>query len=189
MMPIYIIGYMGAGKSTFGKKLAFELEIPFIDTDIFLENRFRQRIIDMFASVGEETFRRRERMILEELSGMTDCIIATGGGLPCHHDNITLMLETGLVIYLEASDETLARRLEYCKRTRPSISHKSGEDLLRHVQTSMQERRDIYEQAHLTLSIETLTSADAERALATELAARLRQNELTYPQIPLQPCN
>ena len=94
MNPIYIIGYMGAGKSTLGRKLAEVLGFDFIDTDIFIESRFRERIVDMFDRIGEEKFRLKEHYVIEELSGMTDCVIATGGGLPCFHDNMKLMKET-----------------------------------------------------------------------------------------------
>ena len=62
--PIFLIGFMGSGKSTVGRRLADQLGFRFIDTDTFIETRFRQRIVDMFASLGEEVFRRRERVII-----------------------------------------------------------------------------------------------------------------------------
>lgn len=177
MNPIFIVGYMGSGKSTLGRKLAEQLGLGFIDTDIFLENRFRQRVQDMFASVGEEAFRRRERVIAEELSGMTDCVIATGGGLPCFYDNMDLLLDSGHVIYLSASDDCLLMRLELCKRTRPAVANKSGEELLAHIRQAMQHRRHIYERAHQTYSVESITGEEDEwqlaRQIAHELTARL----------------
>ena len=99
---IYLIGFMGSGKSTVGRALADALGYDFIDTDTFVETRFHQRIVDMFASVGEATFRRRERLALEELAGMERTVLATGGGLPCYEDSIELLLETGLVIYFRS---------------------------------------------------------------------------------------
>lgn len=175
MRPIFIVGYMGAGKSTLGRKLAQELGLTFVDTDIFLENRFRRRVSDMFAEIGEEAFRRRERIIAEELSGMQDAIIATGGGLPCFYGNMDLLNESGLTIYLEASVACLGRRLELCKRTRPSIRDKSGEELLHHIAIAMDERAPVYARAHLTVSIEHVTTDDMERTLACELAERIRR--------------
>lgn len=175
MNPIFIIGYMGAGKSTFGRKLASALGLNFIDTDIFIENRFRERIADMFVRIGEDAFRRREHFIIEELSGMTDTVIATGGGIPCYYDNIDLMNASGLTIYLEGSTETLAKRLEYCKRTRPTISHKSGDELLQHVQEAMQVRIAFYTQAQITISIEEIRSDDDEMRLAHKLAQQIRE--------------
>lgn len=173
-MPIFIIGYMGAGKSTLGRKLAEELGLQFIDTDIFIENRFRERIIDMFARIGEEAFRRRERNIIEELSGMTDCVIATGGGLPCYNDNIKIIKENGLSIYLQASAEHLATRLELCKRTRPSIRNKTGTELLGHIQQALQERSPIYEQADWHICIEDIDNPESELLLAKNLAQRIK---------------
>lgn len=174
MNPVFLIGYMGSGKSTIGRKLADELGWQFIDTDIFIEARFRQRVSDMFDSVGEAVFRRRERVVIEELAGMQDCVIATGGGLPCYNNNMELLLTSGLTVYLSASDEALTKRLELCKRTRPSIRHKSGEELLVHVEEAMRVRRPIYNQARLIQTVEHLSSPEDETLMAQELAEKLR---------------
>lgn len=174
MNPVFLIGYMGSGKSTIGRKLADELGWQFVDTDVFIEARFRQRVADMFDSLGEAVFRRRERVVIQELSGMQDCVIATGGGLPCHSDNMELLNGSGLTVYLSASDEALAGRLELCKRTRPTIRHKSGEALLQHVREAMCVRRPIYSTACLTLTVEHLSSDEDESELARELAAKIR---------------
>lgn len=181
MMPIFIIGYMGAGKSTLGRKLAEELGCQFIDTDIFIENRFRERIVDMFGRIGEEAFRRRERYIIEELSGMTDCVISTGGGLPCYNDNMSIIKDCGLSIYLQASAQHLAERLELCKRTRPSIRHKSGEELREHVEQALGERLPIYEQADWQICVEHIESSEDELRLAKQLAKRIKQSHIYKP--------
>lgn len=151
---VYLVGYMAVGKTTIGRKLAQRLGYEFVDTDLWLEGRFRQSVSEMFACVGETDFRLRERSALEQLAGMQSTVIATGGGLPCHHRNLDLMLQTGVVVYLEASDQLLAERLELFKQTRPTIRHKSGEELLAHVASAMSIRRPIYEQAHLRYSVE-----------------------------------
>lgn len=175
MKPIFIVGYMGSGKSTLGRKLAELLGLNFIDTDVFIENRFKQRIVDMFPLIGEEAFRRREHTIIEELSGMTDCVLATGGGLPCYHNNMALMLESGLTIYLEASPEALAQRLELCKRTRPTIKDKTGQELYAHIQEALALRSPIYEQAHWRVSIEHVCDKETETLLAEDLAKRIER--------------
>lgn len=174
MRPIFIVGYMGAGKSTLGRKLAECLGLQFIDTDIFIENRFRKRIADMFAEIGEEAFRKREMYVIQELSGMTDCIIATGGGLPCYYGNMELMNESGLTIYLKSHAENLAERLEQCKRTRPTIREKSGDELLNHIQHALSERSPIYEQAHIILPIEHIRNDEDETKQAKLLAEEIR---------------
>lgn len=175
MTTIYLIGFMGSGKSTVGRPLAEALGYDFIDTDTFLETRFRQRITDMFATHGEETFRRRERMILEELAGMERTIIATGGGLPCHGDAMELLNQTGLTIYFQCPPEDLAARLELCKRTRPTIRDKAGDELLDFVRTKLAEREGIYSQAQLIRPIGHITTRAEELLFAGELARELRE--------------
>ena len=81
-MTLYLIGYMSAGKSTIGRALADLVGYEFVDTDIYIESRFRQRVSDIFNKYGEEYFRQKERMILEELAGLNNAVVATGGGLP-----------------------------------------------------------------------------------------------------------
>lgn len=170
---VYLIGYMGVGKTTIGRKLARRLAYEFVDTDLWLEERFRQSVSEMFASVGEDNFRLRERSALEQLAGMQSTVIATGGGLPCHYDNIELMRQTGVVVYLEASDELLAQRLELIKQTRPTIRNKSGEELLAHVATAMSKRRPIYEQAHLLYAVEGIEVIANEDELVDRMVIEL----------------
>lgn len=171
---IFLLGFMGSGKSTVGRQLAQELGWQFVDTDIFIETRFRQRITDMFAAVGEASFRKRERMVIEELMTMEDTVIATGGGLPCYGDTMDLLLEAGVTVYFRCSDEVLAQRLELCKRTRPTIRDKSGAELLDFVRETMQARAPIYERAAYAFDIDDIISPRHEAAFAKELAAVLR---------------
>lgn len=171
---IYLIGFMGSGKSTVGRALADALGYDFIDTDTFIETRFRQRIVDMFASVGEATFRKRERMALEELLGMERTVIATGGGLPCWGDAMELLLQTGMTIYFRSSPEALAARLELCKRTRPTIRDKSGAELLDFVRATLAQRAGIYGRAELIRDIDHITTREQEVAFAQQLAGELR---------------
>lgn len=171
---IYLIGFMGSGKSTVGRSLADALGYRFIDTDTFIETRFRQRILDMFATAGEAVFRRRERIVLEELLGIERTVIATGGGLPCAGDAMDLLLESGLTVYFRCSPEILATRLELCKRTRPTIRDKSGEELLAFVRSTLGEREPIYSRAELIRPIDQITTRQEEEAFAQELAQELR---------------
>ena len=109
--PIFLVGYMGSGKSTIGRRLADRMEREFIDTDIFIERRFHESVANMFTSVGEEAFRRREAVVIEELSGFPNAVIATGGGLPCHHGNMELMNQCGVTVFLHISRERLSRSI------------------------------------------------------------------------------
>lgn len=181
MKPLILVGYMSSGKSTLGQKMARLAGLKFIDTDIFIEARFRQRIGDMFVAIGEDAFRKRERIVMEELIGMQDCVLATGGGLPCYQDSMDLLLEAGGVLYLEVSDELLAQRLELCKRTRPTVRDKSDTALLEHVRQAMAIRRPIYERAHARVSVEQIAGVQDEWRLAYDLLSRLGLScDVTY---------
>ncbi len=149
--PIYLIGFMGAGKSTLGRLLAEHLGYRFIDTDFFIENRFRKKVSELFATEGEERFRKKERVIIEELSGFEHTVISTGGGMPVFNNNLCeVMLTSGTVIYLQYTAQELATRLEVCKRTRPKVAHLSGSELQEYVTRELSWRHPIYTQAHLT---------------------------------------
>lgn len=168
--PIFLIGFMGSGKSTVGRRLADQLGFRFIDTDTFIETRFRQRIVDMFASLGEEVFRRRERVIIEEQMSMEDTVFATGGGLPCHGDTMELLNTSGETVYFRCSAQVLSLRLELCKRTRPTIRDKSGEELLSFTQETLAHREPIYSQAKHTFDIDLIDTPEKEEAFAHQLA-------------------
>ena len=170
---IFLLGFMGSGKSTVGRQLADELGWQFIDTDVFIETRWRQRITDMFASVGEVGFRRRERMVIEELMTMEDTVFATGGGMPCYGDTMELLREAGVTIYFRCSPEVLVQRLELCKRTRPTIRDKSGDELLDFVKQSLERRAPIYSRAHAVYDIDEVDTVAKERLLAEEIARSL----------------
>lgn len=163
-MTLYLVGYMSAGKSTIGRMLAKMFSYEFVDTDIYIESRFRQRVSDLFRLHGEEYFRQKERMILEEIAGLPNAVIATGGGLPIYHDNMDILLESGTVLYLRYSSEVLALRLELTKRTRPSVAHLSGDELRHHVEEAMRLRDPIYSRAHQIIDMEAL----AEQGLSSE---------------------
>ena len=171
--PIFLVGFMGSGKSTIGRHLADALGYRFVDTDVFIETRFRQRILDMFAQHGEAIFRRRERMVIEELMSMPDTVFATGGGLPCYEDTMEQLLLSGQVIYLSCSPTVLAARLELCKRTRPTIKDKSGEELLAFVEDMLHVRAPIYRRAHHICPIDEVDSPEKECRFAQELASLL----------------
>ncbi|MDO9615659.1 MAG: shikimate kinase, partial [Bacteroidota bacterium] len=94
-MRIYLIGYMGCGKTTLGRKLAAELSLTFIDLDTFLEEKYFRTIPQIFQEEGEAGFRKKEQNVLHEVSAFDDVIVATGGGAPCFFDNMEVMNNTG----------------------------------------------------------------------------------------------
>lgn len=146
-MRIYLIGYMGCGKSTLGKRLAKHLNLQFVDMDHYIEMRNHKTVPQIFAEEGEAEFRKKERKALEELSEFSNIVIATGGGAPCFFDNIDLMNNTGTTIYMNINPAILADRLIHSKTERPLIKGKSQEELTVFIDEMLTKRRPFYSQA------------------------------------------
>ena len=101
-MKYFIVGYMASGKSTFGKELAKDKGLPFLDLDESVESREGRSISEIFAKEGEEYFRKREREILHEICNEADeFVLATGGGTPCFFDNMDYMNQVGTTVFLK----------------------------------------------------------------------------------------
>lgn len=147
MKPVFLIGYMGSGKSTYGKLLADETGLAFVDTDDYIVERSGCSIPELFAEKGESGFRRMERSCLEELCLRRDTIIATGGGMPCFGDNMALMRRSGLTIYLETPVSVLVERLAGTGGQRPLLRGKTSGELRQFVERALEERKPFYEQA------------------------------------------
>ena len=125
-MKLFIIGYMGCGKSTIGKKIAHQLSLPFYDLDKEIEQKIQYSIFDFFEKFGEAEFRKVEKDTLQMfLRTSEDCVIATGGGTPCFFDNMENMLKNGVCVYIKKSPKLLANRLIQAKQKRPLIKNKT----------------------------------------------------------------
>lgn len=151
-MRIYLIGYMGCGKSTLGKKLAKHAGLQFIDMDHYIEKRNCKTVPQIFAEDGEAEFRKKERKALEELSEFSNVVIATGGGAPCFFDNVELMNRTGKTIYLNIDPKILADRLMKSKTERPLIKGKSKEELVAFIDETLKKRNEFYLRAHYRIT-------------------------------------
>lgn len=151
-MRIYLIGYMGSGKSRLGWRLANHLGVQFVDMDNYIEERNCKTIPQIFAEEGEDGFREKERRALEEVSEFTDLVIATGGGAPCFFDNMALMNETGKTIYLNINAKILADRLLKSKTERPLIKGKSREELIAFIDETLKKRNEFYAQAEYQIT-------------------------------------
>ncbi len=139
---------MGCGKSTIGRKLASSMGWAFCDTDNLIAERESRSITEIFKASGEEYFRKKEREVLEELSHGSSFVVACGGGMPCYNDNMRLMKESGIVVYLKMTPEALMSRLSYSKSERPVLSHLSGDALYDRIVTLLDERSKFFDQAH-----------------------------------------
>ena len=143
---IYLIGMMGAGKSVVGRQLATALNYAFVDIDEVVEEK-GMSIVEIFRTQGEEAFRKRERDALVTCTKLEKTVIATGGGLPCHHDNLDIMLGNGAVMYLKASPVILTERLDSDDTQRPMLSEVS-DNRIQQIESLMHERKSCYERAH-----------------------------------------
>ena len=151
-MRIFLIGYMGSGKSTLGRRLSEHLNMQFVDMDHYIEMRNHKTIPQIFAEEGEAEFRNKERKALEELSEFTDVVIATGGGAPCFLDNIDLMNNSGKTIFLNIDPSILADRLMNSKTDRPLIKGKSKEELVAFIDETLKKRNEFYRQAKFEIT-------------------------------------
>ena len=117
MKRVFLVGYMGAGKTTVGKELAKLAGLSFIDLDYYIEGRYHKAVSQIFAERGEEAFREIERNMLHEVAEFEDVLISTGGGAPCFFNNMEFMNASGTTVYLKVSVEELAKRLSGVERT------------------------------------------------------------------------
>ena len=154
MNNIFLIGYMGSGKTTIGRIIAPRLNMSFIDLDVFIEQRYFKSIAQIFEEKGEDEFRKIEHNTLLEVSCFENTVVSTGGGAPCFFDNIDVMNDRGLTVYLQLSPEKLLHNLKKGKAKRPLIKNKTDEELLRFITENLEKRKVFYEQAKLILNPE-----------------------------------
>ena len=156
MKRIFLIGYMGAGKTTIGKELARRMGLSFVDLDKHIEARYHKTISRIFSEKGEDGFRQIEQKILHEVSMFENVLIATGGGAPCFYDNMDFMNRSGQTVYLKVSPGELVKRLELVKHTRPMLSGRCGNELLSFVSDSLEKRMPYYMQAAFVFDAEKM---------------------------------
>jgi shikimate kinase len=156
-MRVYLVGYMGAGKSRFGRLIAEATNMEFIDLDELFEMKFRIRIADFFDKYDEQAFRRIERSLLEETTKIDNLVVSTGGGTPCYFQNMELIKKSGFSIYLSWTSSDLAQRLYKARRNRPLLLNVPEDQLEKRVETHLEEREQYYKQADLTVLPGNLT--------------------------------
>lgn len=148
---IYLIGFMGSGKSTLGRRLAARMNWSFIDLDEKIEHEAGMKITDIFSLKGEDWFRELESGILRSLASASRTVISTGGGTPCFDDNMDYMLETGLTIYLRMTPAQLKNRLLGSSGQRPLLKNVSREELQGYIENKLGEREKVYSRAEITI--------------------------------------
>jgi len=150
-MRIFLVGYMGCGKSSLGRELSNRLGISFIDLDLFIETRYQKTIPEIFKEFGEMGFREKERICLKEVSYFENVVIAVGGGAPCFYNNMENMKEKGICVFLDVGEEEIVSRLKKSKQERPLIEGKSSDEIMSFVKEMMKQRRPYYEKAQYKL--------------------------------------
>ena len=143
-MLIYLTGYMGSGKTTAGLKLAVKMGYAFADLDVMIENKFKITISKFFSKYGEPAFRKVEREMLIETFLYNNTVIATGGGTPCYTDNMELINQHGISVYIKIPEKALFQRLLNSKKKRPLLVGKTDEEILEYIKHQLIVREPYY---------------------------------------------
>ena len=161
---IFLIGFMGCGKTTLGRRLASRLGYEFMDLDHILEAQAGMTIAEYFSKFGEEAFRKLESEVLKFTNYPEHAVISTGGGLPCFFDNMDWMNTHGKTVYIKLSPKTLADRLENEKDKRPVLND-HGEDLVAFIAGKLAERDEFYNRASIIADGLSLTAEKVDQLL------------------------
>jgi len=164
-MRIFLIGFMGCGKTTLGKKLAKHLNYTFIDLDSYIEKTTNKTITEIFENKGEKKFRIVEKENLMEVCKKDNLVIATGGGTPCFFDNMQKILDNGKAIYLKMEIEDLLERLETEKSQRPLIENKSAKELENFIRNKLSEREYFYKKSNYILQGKSICEKEIQNLI------------------------
>ncbi len=176
MANVFLIGYMGSGKTSLGKIAAERLSMQFIDLDEYIETKMSMNVSAIFSNLGEEKFREIEKESLAEVARLKNTIIATGGGAPCYFDNIEVMNFQGTTIYIKLSAPELAIRLKATNLDeRPLLANLSAGELEEFIIKALKERAVFYSQAKHKVS--GTDDEIVEKIVAIVRGERGRKNE------------
>lgn len=148
LMKIFLIGFMGCGKTHWGHAVSKKLGIPFFDLDHQIEEKEGTSINTIFEEQGEEYFRLLEKDVLYLLTESHESfVMATGGGTPCFYNNIGYMKKSGIVVWLNCSMECIYERLVQEREKRPLVKDLSADALRSYITKKWSDRKIYYEQA------------------------------------------
>ena len=151
--PIAIVGLMGSGKSAIGRRLARQLDLTFADSDQLVENMAGVSIADIFDLAGEAKFREMEFRAIQKQLNQPPHVLATGGGAFCEPKTATLLSEKAIIVWLQASLDTLLKRIGDTT-SRPLLQTGPPLEILQELQTA---RAPFYRKAHIHLNTDGLT--------------------------------
>jgi shikimate kinase len=158
MKNIYLIGFMGTGKSSVGKILASELGADFVDTDKMVEDKTGRKIADIFEESSEEEFRRLESDVLREITERRGLVVSTGGGIVVSRGNLELMKQSGLVVTLIADVSTIMERISKDDTKRPLLE---VDDPFEEIKKLLFDRASFYINAHHIVETSDITPREA----------------------------
>lgn len=171
-LPIYLVGYMGAGKTTAGRLLADKLGWHFVDLDEAFAHIHGYTTAEYIRQFGLDEFRKKEKYVVEDLADQIPyehVIYATGGGYPCWEDNMDCLLELGTSIYIRWKPEHLAKRLSLTDLSeRPVLQGRSEKELLEFIAPQLEAREPFYSRAHHILDVD-ICDEDSDERIAQEL--------------------
>ena len=172
MDTIFLIGYMGSGKTVVGRSLSKSINYNFYDLDKFIELNEKKSISEIFTLKNEVYFREIESKYLNQLISIKEKkIISTGGGTPCYSNNIELINNNSVSIYLKASVDTLVKRLKDAQINRPLISHlKDTNELKDFISKHLFERNYFYEKAKIKIKTDDLKLSEITNLIISSLA-------------------
>lgn len=160
MVRVFLMGFMGAGKTTLGKALAAHMGVSFIDLDQYIESRYMKSVSQIFATRGEQGFREIESRLLREVGEFDNVIVSCGGSTPLIGDNMDYMLSQGQTVYLKCSNETLLSRLKTARSQRPLIASKTDDELALFIESETKRREPGYLRAQYICPGDRLESRD-----------------------------
>tara|TARA_B100000674_G_C37812306_1_gene901660 strand:- start:476 stop:1003 length:528 start_codon:yes stop_codon:yes gene_type:complete len=172
MARIFLIGFMGVGKTTLGRRLAERINHDFIDLDQAIETRAKRSISELFDVEGEAKFRELEFTELERVLIRENVVIATGGGTPTLTGAMESMSEAGTVIWLKASTRTIISRLAACTE-RPLLKKLNPQERLERVESMLASREPLYNRADFALD----TDHQDPESLVALICARIGSSE------------
>ena len=157
-MKIFLIGFMGCGKTHWGKLLSRKLQMPFFDLDEMIVEREEKEITEIFAELGEEYFRMLEKDVLHMITESHESfVMACGGGAPCFFNNIDYMKRNGTTVFINCSIECLHSRLVKEKDKRPLIRSIPDDELKSYIINKYSDRKIFYQQANISLNEDDVT--------------------------------
>ncbi len=166
-MRIFLVGFMGSGKTTIGKQLALKLNCRFLDIDHQIQEMFNLSVPEIFETFGEQRFRDTEHKLIDTMKEFESAVISTGGGLPCFLNNMELMNQSGVTIYLKTNPQILVNRLKGSQKSRPLIKEKTDGQLLEYVKVKLIEREPFYLKSKIIINSIDIKVQDIINILAS----------------------